>query len=496
MPNSGYPTPDEQSGDVTFGCIPILVPNNAEFQEAFKAAIYGLYGQMANEWFWHEQGTLSPELAAQYASEGLALTEAYGECETMACEDVVDCIETDSGVQDAIINLNNNSNDLYGNLNPDFLTPAGTETEIMDTRFPPADRAQPANDLIDCNLDELWSGIYFMVQKLDETGRDWLEFFVSGADKWQRAANLVSKIPIFGSLASTALEQLSEVAQDVLNLYNAYSTEAVQQDIACALFELVCEECRYPTFDEIINYYKNNSTITTENVAEITLKALADFLFGSALATSQLCYHTVIMVCLWTLYIGSTFVGMRGAKWITIWLDNGEEFANDEWMVLCDGCSEDYGYVNTDFEVEGGIFNFPNGRDSNGALFTDAGSFKQSLAGYLAPANNEILFIEVLIARAGGSAGINDSWAIRSNMNTNGVFPVGDVKYDETALSNGEAWRCWRPSVGSAFRQFLILARVQDNGAGSTIYIKEVKLTCLNIDTGMTIVHTYPSACP
>jgi len=424
-------------------------------------------------------------------------TKAFrGAIETMTCEDVADCIETSTEVQDALTVVNQNTNDLYGTYNPDILTPAGTETEIMDTRFPPADRAQPAHELVDCNLDELWAGIYFMVQKLDETGRDWLEFAVSGADKSQRAANIVAKIPIIGSVAGTALEQLAEVAQDILNLYNAYSTEASQQDIACALFELVCAECRYPTFDEIADYYRSNSTITTENYAEITLKALVDFLFLSNLAAAQLCYHTVIMVALWTLYVGSTFVGMRGIKWISIWLDNGEEFANDEWQVLCDGCADEFWQNETDFEVDAGIFTFPYGRDSNGALFTDAGSFKQSIVSYIAPADNEILYLEVLMARTGGSGGINDSWAIRSNMNTNNTFPVGDTKYDQTALSNSEAWRCWRPSVGSAYRQFQLIARVQDNGAGSTIYIKAINIIQLNSATGFVSVASYPATCP
>jgi len=80
MPYSGYPTPDAQIGDVTYGCIAIYVPNNPEFSSQFAAIIYGLYAAMSNEDFWHEFGTLSPELAAQYAAQGLAQTEAYAEC--------------------------------------------------------------------------------------------------------------------------------------------------------------------------------------------------------------------------------------------------------------------------------------------------------------------------------------------------------------------------------------------------------------------------------
>lgn len=496
MPNSGYPTPDAQSGDVTFGCIPVLVPNNAEFSEAFKAAIYGLYGQMANEWFWREQGTLSPELAAQYASEGLALTEAYGECANMTCEDVADCIETDSGVQDAIIENNVTNNDFYGTTNPDSLSDAGTEAAIMDTRFPPAQREQPAHTLVDCNYDELWGGIRFMVVQLDNRGRDALEQIAAKTERWEKFAEFISIVPVLGDLLeATVMAAVNEI-DVIIGLYNSYSTEESLDTIACGLFELVCEECRYPTFDEILDYYASFGISGIQDWATLGLKAMLDYMTGSSSVAAQACYFTVITFQLWILYGQMTFLGMRGARYISIWLDNGEEYANDGWIALCDGCSEDYGYVETDFTVEAGIFNFPNGRDANGALFTDNGAFKQSLAGYLAPANNEILFLEVLIARTGGSGGINDSWAIRSNLGTNGVFPVGDTKFDETAQASSEAWRCWRPATGSAFRQFLLLARVQDNGAGSTIYIKAVKVTCLNVDTGMTIVHTYPSACP
>lgn len=414
----------------------------------------------------------------------------------MDCDDIADCIDSSEAVQDAIIQNNINNNDFYGTTNPDQLSETGTEEPIMDTRFPPSDRDEPAHNLDSCNLDELWGGIRFMVEKLDERGRDALEQIAAKTERWEKFAEFISVVPILGDLAEATVMAVVDEIEVIITLYNSHSTEEVLDSIACDLFELVCELCRYPTFDEILDYYAGFGIDGIEDWASISLKAMMDYMTGSASVAALTCYYTVITFQLWIMYAQASWLGMRGSRYVSLWLDNGEEFANDAWIALCDGCSNDYGYADIDFTTTGGIFNFPNGRDANGALFTDAGTFKQSLAGYLAPANNEILFLEVLIARAGGSAGINDSWAIRSNMGTNGVFPTGDVKYDETALANGEAWRCWRPSVGSAFRQFLLLARVQDNGAGSTIYIKAVKVTCLNVDTGMTIVHTYPSACP
>jgi hypothetical protein len=337
MPKTGYPTPDNPVGEMDFICKSIFLPNDA----AFVAVLAGQIAEATRNWYWKQEGTMSPEQAAEYMSQALAMCDFDDFCGgSMTCENVADCIETNAAVQAALAAANLTNNDLTGASNPDHLSPAGTEnTTIINNRFPPAQRAEPAHELENCNRDELWAGIYFMVQQLDNVGRDWLEQAVASGDKWQRAASIAKNIPIIGSLASTALEQLAEVAQDLLNLYNGYSTEAVLQDIACELFELVCAECRYPTYDEIADYYGSNSTITGGNLAEISLKAMVDFLIGSSLAISQLAYHTIISMVLFTLWMGSEFVGLRGARWVSIWLDNGEEYANDEWNVLCDGCN-------------------------------------------------------------------------------------------------------------------------------------------------------------
>lgn len=80
MPQSGYPTPDEPTGDVIYNCIPVVVPDNPEFERIFAAAIYGLYASMSKPYFWRATGTMSPETAAQLAAQGLAQTPAYDLC--------------------------------------------------------------------------------------------------------------------------------------------------------------------------------------------------------------------------------------------------------------------------------------------------------------------------------------------------------------------------------------------------------------------------------
>lgn len=352
MPYSGYPTPDAQVGDVTYGCIPIVVPNNEEFSAAFAAAIYGLYGQMANEWFWREQGTLSPELAAQYASMGLALTEAYAECgDTMSCEDIADCIEISEAVQDAIAT---NENILLQNLmataNNGINNPAvDAETDTIMTLQTQGAIGTGKDDeikpLAGCNLDTLWAGIRDgIVQRLDDNARSVLEFLVAKADIGERATALIGAIPIFGAMTEAVLNQMVELAPDMLNLFESYSSIGHMDEIACEIFGIVCAECRYPTYDEVFQYYASAGITGFTDIDDLVIAAATDLLFGSTELAALAFYHTMIAYELLVLYMGSKFYGQSGSGALITMASLGEDFSNDNWEILCSSCNEAYKY--------------------------------------------------------------------------------------------------------------------------------------------------------
>lgn len=301
---------------------------------------------------------------------------------TMTCEDVADCIDTDATVQTAIQNYN----DQKGQIDPDYLSNEGAaSTTIINNRFAPAQRATEIKEPpIDCDLDEIWSGIKFMVDKLDERGKDWLEQIVAKVDKWERAAEFVGTVPIVGEIGENLLKSVIDVIPDILEFYNAWSSEEHRQDMACTLFELVCAECRYPTFDEVLDAYVSPLGSEWQDWAALSLNAVMDYLFGSSLLASQGAWHTVQSFQLYIMYTQSTFFGLRGTKWLNIWLDNGEEFANDEWEILCDGCANavwcyewdftanDGGFVGIDWFGTGGG-NYVNGVGWQAADYTTAG---------------------------------------------------------------------------------------------------------------------------
>jgi hypothetical protein len=278
-------------------------------------------------------------------------TKAFrGATTDMTCEDIADCIETSTDVQNALTN----NNDQYGSADPDYLSEAGTtSTTIINNRFPPAERSQsPQSPPANCDLDQLWSGIKFMVDKLDERGKDWLEQIVAKVDKWERAAEFVGTVPIVGEISENLLKSVIDVIPDILEFYNAWSSEEHRQDMACTLFEIVCEECRYPTFDEILDAYVSPLDSEWQDWAALSLNAVMDYLFGSSLLASQGAWHTVQAFQLYIMYTQSTFFGLRGSKWIGIWMDNGEEFANDEWEVLCNACNNPVWCYEWDFSID------------------------------------------------------------------------------------------------------------------------------------------------
>lgn len=251
MSKSGYPTPDAQAGDVTYGCIPVVVPNNTEFQQVFAAAVYGLYAEMSNEWFWKEAGTLSPLLAAQYSSYALALTEAYAEC-GMSCEDVADCIETSEVVATALQGTLNALG--YGGGNSATEAPVNTLTA-----------AQTAENLLptgySCTDAQLMATARGIVVAIHQGTLEFLsniELVTAPVEFLTQMADNFEVVSWFASIP----EALAWVQGELLDVYEASYTQTVEDSLACALYCLMKADCEL-TLDML-------STMYTEKFGAIT----------------------------------------------------------------------------------------------------------------------------------------------------------------------------------------------------------------------------------
>lgn len=271
---------------------------------------------------------------------------------SMSCEDIADCIENDVAVQQAIADANNQ----LGIVNPDSI--GDVTNNYINQRFPQELREQPfaPDPTPQCDLDKLWTGILEVVTRLDEASRDAWEDLSALADKADRIGEAIAIIPLLGDIPGEVIAFLAEVIPDLLTAYNAHSSQEVLEDIACDLFNMVCSECRYPTAQELYTYYASFGITGIQDLLSYGLDAAVDYLIGSSTLANSVVFFTTNAIQLYFRYLGGTWLGKRGLKWLAIWADIGEDNPNNGWELLCDPCGTGMSYIEYDLTEAQGDF--------------------------------------------------------------------------------------------------------------------------------------------
>jgi hypothetical protein len=328
----GFPTPDMPNGDITYGCIPVFVPNNPEFQAAFASAIYGLYAEMSKEYFWRETGTMSVEQAALLASYGLAQTEAYdvcGEGAGMSCLDVANCIETDESVQGAITETITN----------DGFTP-NPDTD-MDTTPPPSlSTVKKSMNLLPASLDcELQPQIAMglaraIVSELHQSAEDFFELIEYATNAAEGLAMATEQVPIFGKAISGALEFMDWVLETMAETYLAAYNQSVEDELACMIFCHIMDGCTL-SIDDLISLYENKGSITVPPAND--LQAILTFAIETPFSPDTVCvavfHYQVLRFMSW----GS--LGGFSATYLQSLLNNNVSASDYSYEDLCDECA-------------------------------------------------------------------------------------------------------------------------------------------------------------
>ena len=264
----------------------------------------------------------------------------------VTCTDIADCLN-DPVVFNVLINNNEFvetlvqnetfNNTLVQNSNT-FNTWNVNETTGAE-RLP--EHAEEFRDLPDpCNLDELWAGIREMVERIDQQGRDLLEDLSVLNDKAERVQGAIDLVPILGDIIADVSDFFTETIPDLLTAYNAFSSPTALDLVACDLFSMVCAECRYPTYDEVFEYFKNNTGLTLDNFATTNYLAV----WTGIKVVSAVPEPVWMAVNTWqtfTLGFGGKWNSSYGKRTFAIWASFGEDLPNDNWIVLCDGCCQD-----------------------------------------------------------------------------------------------------------------------------------------------------------
>lgn len=278
-----------------------------------------------------------------------------GEC-TVSCQDIADCIETDLVVQATIAETMNNS----GAINPNKIDP---ETTTGNDRVPEASTTDIAPPPTACDLDELWAGIREVVERLDGNGRDVLEDLANINDKIEQIAEVIDLVPLLGDIIKDVADFFTAVVPDLLTAYNAASSPTFLDNVACDLFVLVCDECRYPTYEEVFDYLVSKSLLAFPQLSLITYAQTWNLVRSLTAVLPEQVWATInVWQCL-TLLFDANFNRSYGKKTFAVWASFGEDLPNDNWIILCDGCPNHWCYE----------FSVANGNLGDWAIFSQSG---------------------------------------------------------------------------------------------------------------------------
>jgi hypothetical protein len=279
--------------------------------------------------------------------------------ETVTCEDIADCIETNEITQDAIANAINSNTTLQdtiinqtGGLG-DVNRIVADKTKFAD-RNPPQSLQTDVKTLENCDLNTLWGGLrYGLVERADDDVRSVLESLAAITSIPDRLIEFIEIIPVVGDLAQATLDLATEAIPTLLAFFDSYSSLDHMDEYACGLFSIVCEECRYPTFQEIWDYNKSFGIETMPEMASAVFQAVVDALVGSSESASQIAYFTLMNFRLATLLLQATFNGKTGTSAVIQDATLGEDFGNDNWLALCETCNASYQLWTWDFVTQG-----------------------------------------------------------------------------------------------------------------------------------------------
>lgn len=396
-------TPDGSGEGVVTRCL--HVPASQQWLAVFNAALLLMadpenYEQLS-------ETSLSPDEVAA-TMYGVYEDWLTGDC-SVNCLDVQACLPeyTDATLRDGTFNVN-------------VVDP--NDATVIETRFPQAARdgqilPPPAN----CDLDEMWAGILEIVTRIDGNGRDFWENVVAKTDRIDRIAEIIALVPLFGDIVGEGLQILADIAPDMLDLYDSYSSQSQIEAIACDLFQTVCSECRYPTYQEVFDYYAGRSALGETQWMNIAFDAIVDVLLGTSGASPGIVYMTTNILQIWVLSAAAQWVSTLGVKFIALWAGLGASVPSSGWELLCGSCGNTWSH-----EFLGG-----SGADAWVALQAPIADFCTAVyngvddrfEGCLPnPYSGRFVILERTFSAAANITKIQMDYAFRVTRNTNGDY--------------------------------------------------------------------------
>lgn len=174
------------------------------------------------------------------------------------CQLVLDCINTNTDVQEAIASYTN--------------APTIPLDEPLNTTISNSDIIGDAV-IVTCNPDNLFGATTGIVDFMNQLALDFIEIMSNNASIIGRVGDAIEGIPIIGELPVDDVLQLVEsFVDDMEQLYQANYTVATRDDYRCELFCIALDNCGI-TFEQIYDFFEAElgSTVPTTSVEAFIL---------------------------------------------------------------------------------------------------------------------------------------------------------------------------------------------------------------------------------
>jgi len=248
-----YLTPDEPQNDSPTIVRTIFLPSEpVSIQALIDGAISALFEDSNFEKF----GVMTPEETAQwYRNLEISVKTV--------CEEIINCIENDEDVQEALNNF----------LTDGGYIPAGGIPALGDEL-----EGITGKDIVgsDCDEASLYGKCLKIVEALDRTITDLLQIVEVFSNPLEGATIITAKIPVIG-LVSISTQLIDWMISTATEVYQASYTEATQNELACAIYCLCIDSCNV-TFDNVLTAYRASTGLPDAPPATGNLETFVEWL--------------------------------------------------------------------------------------------------------------------------------------------------------------------------------------------------------------------------
>lgn len=167
------------------------------------------------------------------------LAPLWGAMYMNLCNEIADCINSNTAVQDAI--LSRIQDEGVALVDGDTAVGTGDDNVLQGTN---------------CDLDAIFGACVAIIDYLDSANRDIIEIIVNEPNVISALVRVIDYVPVLGDLPVTddASDVVEWVQAETLSSYDAGYTLALRDTMACGLFALACADCDLSTAD-ITSYF-------------------------------------------------------------------------------------------------------------------------------------------------------------------------------------------------------------------------------------------------